>query len=71
MLLAYLSKHAMGCCRWLEVEKQQHRSSEWIPPRVKELQRQVVRDKHADLLRICECVDRSNRSVFHYVSAKT
>lgn len=53
-------------CRWLE--KSQATKSTWIPPRVTELQWQVIAAKNTALLQMCECVDRNERSLFHYVS---
>lgn len=49
------------------MEKFETTKSTWIPPRVRELQRQTIVAKHAALLHMCECVDRNDRSLFHYV----
>ncbi|ETK90148.1 hypothetical protein L915_06009 [Phytophthora nicotianae] len=44
---------------------------EWIPPRVKELQRETTKQKCADWARICARVDENGRSLFHYISTTT
>ncbi|KAG2789281.1 hypothetical protein PC129_g841 [Phytophthora cactorum] len=45
--------------------------TEWVPPRVKELQRQTTRQKCADWARICSKVDENGRSLFHYIATTT
>ncbi|KAG7389333.1 hypothetical protein PHYPSEUDO_010668 [Phytophthora pseudosyringae] len=43
----------------------------WVPPRVKELQRETTKQKCADWASICSSVDENGRSLFHYIATTT
>ncbi|KAI9996764.1 hypothetical protein PInf_000026 [Phytophthora infestans] len=54
---------------WMQ-DTEEH-GKEWVPPRVKELQRQTTQQKCADWARICSKVDENGRTLFHYISTTT
>ncbi|KAE9044939.1 hypothetical protein PR003_g2479 [Phytophthora rubi] len=50
--------------RWMQENKSN--GNGWVPPRVKELQREMTKQKCVDWARICSSVDENGRSFFHY-----
>ncbi|KAH7477125.1 Ankyrin-1 [Phytophthora ramorum] len=43
----------------------------WVPPRLKELQREMTKQKCTDWAKICSSVDENGRSLFHYLATTT
>lgn len=67
---AMQDSHVLGhqfhqmCFRWTD----QRYSSNWVPPKVKELQRIATQRKYEDLRAVCTSADRNGRTFLHYVS---
>jgi hypothetical protein len=49
------------------MDEKQSNGKGWVPPRVKELQRETTKHKCADWTAICNSVDENGRTLLHYV----